>query len=631
MKKILLITIASIFLFATYLNAQTMYSDDFESYTVGNGIAQEEGNWWNTWSGAPGSAEDPTVSDAFAYQGTKSVKISGTNDGVIELNDLTSNRYRIEFYIMVPAGKQGYYNIMQNFNPSGAGLKWGIQVFVKDGTLTIDGAGLAAATYTYTPGEWMKVQHFVDLDNDWIDMYINDNLVHAYQWSKGTFDDGTGINKLDALDFYANAEGGTPEFYLDNFLIEQVATLTPPQNLTYNIVNDNDVELSWEAPTSGTIENYSIVRDGIEIATTNSTTLTYTDTDLYPNDYQYEVKAYCGSGSGYSPSSNVLNINIPGGNDRELVIFEILTSTNCGYCPTAAQAIDMLVEEGKQVGVIEYHGNGMGAEPYVIPETENIGNYYLGLYPTDNGQIGYPASIFNGTQMMVGAAPTVADQNEVYDYYYDEQIAIPSVFTIELSKETVSTNPYEFNIDVNVEETFDYFNDELRLKFILTETDISYSWQGQSELHFVARDMYPDANGTVLDFSSESTINTQFNVSIAPSWNVDNCEVIAYVQNNDTGHILQAQKMSLSTLSNSEIAQEFKLAVYPNPAKSVLNITASENINKIEVLNIAGQLVVTNSVGTDNTSLNVEEYPKGVYFIKVYTNNNVKIKRFVIE
>ncbi|HOZ31086.1 MAG TPA: hypothetical protein PLL66_09230, partial [Bacteroidales bacterium] len=174
MRKNLLLIFAGLILAVGYLNAQVMYSDDFESYTAGLGIAEQEGNVWDTWNGDPGSEEDPLVSDAYAYQGTQSIQVAGTNDGVIEFADLTTGRYRIEFYIMVPEGKLGYYNIMQNFNPAGTGLVWGMQTMFKDGVMTIDGMGYGAVEHNYTPGTWLKVQHFIDLNSDWVDMYIDD-------------------------------------------------------------------------------------------------------------------------------------------------------------------------------------------------------------------------------------------------------------------------------------------------------------------------------------------------------------------------------------------------------------------------------------------------------------------------
>jgi len=630
MKKNLLFLIAAFLMSASFLNAQVMYSDDFESYTVGNGIAEEEGVWWNTWGGNPGTAEDPTVSDVYAHAGTQSVLVSGTNDGVIEFEDYTTGRYRIEFYIMVPSGKLGFYNIMQNFNDQNIDLTWGMQVFLEAGTMSIDGAGAAAVTYTYTPGEWIKVQHFVDMNSDWVDMYIDEELVHAYQWSKGTFNDGTGMNKLDAVNFYAWDDGGAgvPEFYVDDFLIEEVETPYAPINFNYSVENGNDVVLTWEAPTEGTPESYSIARDGVVIGTT--TDLTLTDLDVYPNTYEYSLLAFYGTSSGYSAPLTV-EVNIPGGNERELVVFEMFTSVNCPYCPTAAQAIDMLVDEGKDVAVIEFHGDNLGPDPYTIDATAIRDAFYLPLYDDVDPGFGYPTTIFNGEEGMEGAYPTVDDQNALYDYYYDEQISVPSVYTIDSWVEPVSTDPYLFNIHIDVEETFAYFDDETRLMVVLTETDIPETWQTLDVLNFVAREMYPDGNGTVLDFSTETTYSTTVPVTIDPTYVVDNCEVVIFVQNMVTGQIQQAKKHGLYTFVNSEIERTFETTVYPNPANSILNIIASENIESIEVMNLSGQIISAESVNAESTKVDVEAFAAGVYFVKVYTQNDVSIHKIIVE
>lgn len=632
MRKNLLLLVAAFLFAASYLNAQVMYSDDFESYTVGNGIAEEEGDWWDTWTGAPGTAEDPTVSDAFAYEGTQSVLVSGTNDGVIEFADLTEGRYRVEFYIMVPAGRQGYWNIMQNFNPSGSGLVWGMQIFMKDGLITIDGAGEGAATHSFTHGEWVKVQHFIDLNSDWVDLYINDELVHAYQWSRGTFDNGTGINKLDAFNFYAWGEGGTPEYYMDNFLIEEVETPYSPLNFNYTLENGNDVVLTWEAPTEGTPESYTVARNGVVLGTT--TELTYTDLNVYPNTYDYSLLAFYGTSSGYS-SPLVVEVPIEGGNERNLVVFEMFTSVNCVYCPYAAQAIDMLEAEGLDVAIIEYHGDGLGADPYTIAETTTRDAFYFALYPDDDPLVtsyGYPTTIFNGTDAQIGAITNVADQNSVYDYYYEEQIDIPSVYDISSWIEPVSTDPYLFNVHIDVEETFPYFSDETRLMITLTETNIPESWQGGlTEVNFVARDMYPDGNGTVLDFSTETTYSTVVPITIDPTWVVDNCEVVIYVQNMVTGHIQQAKKHGLFTFVNSEIEKTFETTIYPNPAADIINVFASEKIENVEVLNMAGQVITSLSNNTDTISIDVNDFASGVYFVKVYTQGKVSTHKVIVE
>jgi thiol-disulfide isomerase/thioredoxin len=524
----------------------------------------------------------------------------------------------------IPSGTQGYYNILQDFN--GGTSIWGMQVYLKDGIITIDGAGEGAATSSYTPDTWFKVQHFVDLNSDWVDMYIEGVLVHAYQWSKGTFDDGTGIVKLDAFNFYAWDVGGTPEYYMDNFLIEEVETPYPPTNFAFVVENDNDVVLTWAAPSEGSPEGYAIARDGEIVGTTDL--LTFTDFGVYPNTYEYSLLAFYGTSSGYSPSAGTLDVNIPGGNERNLVVFEIFTGTWCPYCPTAAEAIDMMVDEGKDVAVIEYHGG----DDYETSATAIKEAYYEPLFGDVDAGLGYPTTVFNGTGAMEGAYPEVADQNALYDYHYDEQITIPSVYTINLWAEPISADAeYVFNLHIDVEETLSYFEDETKMMVVLTETNIPEAWQTYDEVNFAVRNMFPDPNGTVLDFSTETIYNTVIPVTVDAVWVVDNCEVVVFIQNTATGNIQQARKVGLHTFVNSEIEKTFETTIYPNPANSILNIVAPESIDRVEVLNIAGQIVNAMDINSDSVKLNVEEYSAGVYFVKVFTQNEVSIHKIIVE
>lgn len=631
MKKTILFLAAFLLVGIFCIQAQVMYTDDFESYTVGEGIAEQESTWWNTWSGTPGSAEDPTVSNTYAYSGTKSIKVFGSNDGVIEFDDLTTGRYRVEFYLYVPAGRQGYYNIMQNFNPSGAGLVWGMQVFIQNGMMTIDGAGEAAATVPYTAGTWIKVQHFIDLDNDWVDMYIDDVLVHAYQWSKGTFNDGSGINKLDAFDFYAYNDGGTCEYYMDNFLIEQVETPVPPSNFAYEIVNDNDVVLTWDAPGTGDPENYTIVRDGIQVGTTSD--LTFTDEGLYPNDYEYQLYAYYGTNMGYSASAGLLEVTIPGGNERQFVVYEIFTGTWCQYCPTAAQAIDMMEDENLDVAIIEYHGPE-GSDEFANPAITARMLYYQPFFedPDDeDDDFGFPTTIMNGMNGIEGALTTVADMNEYYDYFYEQIKPIPAIYTISPNIEVISTNPYEYNVTIDVEETFHYYDHPMKLFVVLTESNIAYSWQTLNELNFVCRAMFPDQNGLDLDFSTETIDQHSVDVIVDASYDILNCQLVMFVQDLTTAEIMQASKIKMSDYVTTPVNNQNSISVYPNPANDMINLNSAETINSVVISNIAGQTVFSSNPAASAYTIQVGNLASGIYMISVETNGKSLKKKIVVE
>jgi hypothetical protein len=80
-----------------------------------------------------------------------------------------------------------------------------------------------------------------------------------------------------------------------------------------------------------------------------------------------------------------------------------------------------------------------------------------------------------------------------------------------------------------------------------------------------------------------------------------------------------------------ELISESSINVYPNPAKDFINITSTENINKVTVVNFAGQKVFEKKI-TEKTSiiLNTASYETGVYIIKIETENGIIAKRITI-
>ncbi|MCF8365788.1 MAG: DUF4394 domain-containing protein, partial [Bacteroidales bacterium] len=250
-------------------NPPTAFEEEtFESYNAGDYLMQQavaQGKtYWSTWSAAPGSAEDPFVTNAQAFEGSNSVVIEGTNDAVLYLNDegaFTEGVYTIDFMVYIPTGKLGYFNTLQLFN--GGSSEWGMQAYFDvNGAGLVDAGAAGAGTFTYTYDTWHNVKIMVDLDTDYAEMYLNDDMIVSWQWSTGSFGTGT-LNELHAMNFYAWNVGGTPGAFFDNISISEGGipqTFDPVTMFDAQFVADQGVEATWVDPEAGTWVGYD---DGV--------------------------------------------------------------------------------------------------------------------------------------------------------------------------------------------------------------------------------------------------------------------------------------------------------------------------------------------------------------------------------
>lgn len=65
-------------------------------------------------------------------------------------------------------------------------------------------------------------------------------------------------------------------------------------------------------------------------------------------------------------------------------------------------------------------------------------------------------------------------------------------------------------------------------------------------------------------------------------------------------------------------------AFYPNPVNDVLNLSYTENITKVQVINLLGQEVRTNSMDATLAQVDMSNLPSGTYLVKVTANDKVK-------
>jgi len=202
------------------VSAQTLlYEDDFESYTTGGYVAEQNPDWWMTWSGGTGGGEDGIISETFSHSPTKSVLIDetgGATDLLWLLGDKTSDIYNVSFWMYIPSGFCGYYNF-QHFEAPG--VEWAIEMyFHTDGSTKFIIAG-DEIVMNYNHDTWFFMEHIIDLDSEIAQAYIDGTLITEWLWSLQS-SGAAGANQLGGIDFFAGADAANPsdvpKYYFDD-------------------------------------------------------------------------------------------------------------------------------------------------------------------------------------------------------------------------------------------------------------------------------------------------------------------------------------------------------------------------------------------------------------------------------
>lgn len=75
---------------------------------------------------------------------------------------------------------------------------------------------------------------------------------------------------------------------------------------------------------------------------------------------------------------------------------------------------------------------------------------------------------------------------------------------------------------------------------------------------------------------------------------------------------------------------ETSIDIFPNPATDIVEISATQNITRIEVVSATGQIMHETEVNEESVSINVENLPSGTYFVRIFCNPNVIVKKLVV-
>ena len=74
-----------------------------------------------------------------------------------------------------------------------------------------------------------------------------------------------------------------------------------------------------------------------------------------------------------------------------------------------------------------------------------------------------------------------------------------------------------------------------------------------------------------------------------------------------------------------------QLKIFPNPAKNNLSVSNATTIDAVEITTLIGQTTSTKKVNDLQTEIDVTALPTGIYFLKISSDNQQKMVKFVKE
>lgn len=104
--------------------------------------------------------------------------------------------------------------------------------------------------------------------------------------------------------------------------------------------------------------------------------------------------------------------------------------------------------------------------------------------------------------------------------------------------------------------------------------------------------------------------------------------VVVDGQNQELTFYLQPAENDITT--GISTIDDLSCAVYPNPAKGSVTISGT-NIGKCEIISQAGQLVFSSININGKQTIDTEEMPAGIYFVKITAGQGVAVQKLIVK
>lgn len=454
-------------------------------------------------------------------------------------------------------------------------------------------------------------------------------VVSADGWYSYAFDipgtpTGTGYIHLLGTSVYGN------NIFVDEVSIEQIQA----NDAEMNAFNINPIITVGSTAITGTIKNLGLTTitsadvnwqvDSGAIYTQSLTGLNIAAGQTYNFNHTNQWAATPGLYSVRTWVSNINNGAVDGdaANDQiiksvavasnstaRLPLYEKFSSSTCGPCYTFnTNYFTPFYNTGtnhNNLALINYQVNWPGAgDPYYTAEIGSRVAYYgVNAAPTlfvDSKD----GTNFNTAQLQT-------DLNN--------ELTAPAYFLLNATRTLVGD---EMTVEVT---TMPYLTGTYKIHVAVVEklTTGNIATNGETSFKNVMMKMMPDPNGTTVNFTHDvqNVTTVQTNISGTNIEDVNDLDVVVFIQNQTTKAIMQA-KYATDALSNNEFAAN-NIKMWPNPSTGIVRIATETPVNVV-ITDISGKTVFTMDQVSNESQMNLSSLQKGIYLATMTTGEGAQ-------
>jgi hypothetical protein len=151
-------------------------------------------------------------------------------------------------------------------------------------------------------------------------------------------------------------------------------------------------------------------------------------------------------------------------------------------------------------------------------------------------------------------------------------------------------------------------------------------------------------SGVIVEFHAETEIDISpdLTVELGADWFAyidENCvnddigRVVPISNDNTIDDEIVLDKNNVGDTINPKIKKDIDILIYPNPSTGIINISRIDvgNNTLVQVFDMSGRLLKTKILINSQTQLDLSNYPKGTYFIRIREENRVITKKIIIQ